>query len=741
MPATTRSRKPDTGGHGDSRALDAASVGSSSRPMLIPSVFAGLIATGEVGPTGRVSSLIARNGQPVENGAAVAGRRQLVLALQRSVGNAHVQRLLDRPAVEVPLRRPDVLPIDESSLSRDQGRPAVERLHLPVQRAPEGKGTERRQVSATVGIKWTEESDEFWRRLAVAAERQFRLHSGALVTHLLALGPSIHTRHQIKYHPPAGQLVRFHISLEYAPSQFHLDVSNLQVTGPPTAEAKAPEPGADDLAPRPDEKPAAWLSRQAEYVARRGGEYVARADANGYDRVTLSVMYTAGPAVYASGKTTEGGATPRTGGATAKSPAIFAKVISQNVEMLLAGDPRQIHITFVRDERGVMQEKSFRFEALPPAPKAPAPPAPDTRSQRERLKDYGILDPKQHWKESFEKTEETVKELAVAAVMFALKEVATMLVAGGVIKLLGAGLSRLPHLYRLIRGGKTTEIAAGLAKLTKAEADEFALLVARANRGEKLNPAELKRLEELAAKLDDALAPAAKSGQQAVTKGGDAAPGKVPTTADDAAKGVAGAPVIPMIKANINYNKPLSTAGWKSSLQGSEYGVFEGRIPGLKDPVAVKVYPANHRVFANDMAGAEIAGRTGYGPKFYGQVDEPGKQAFAMEKLPGSQIDAGSGGALAIKEAAEAATHVTKKTISDLDNYAKKMLDLGYYHIGDVQGLVDKAGRWRAIDFQSVRKLPLTKDFQARQEAIRSHWSGFKQERTLLEKALKNNPK
>ncbi|MEA2531338.1 MAG: hypothetical protein QOG89_2982, partial [Thermomicrobiales bacterium] len=347
----------------------------------------------------------------------------------------------------------------------------------------------------------------------------------------------------------------------------------------------APQPLPEDMGPQPNEKPDQWLARQARYAVRFGSEYVAKADADGYDGVKMTVYHTAGPAVYIAAIEKVGDKPkPRPAGTAPKSASTIAAELGPDIEQLLVGNPRQIHVTFGRDERGIMQDRGYRAEALPPTPKPPVRYAPDTRSERERLKDYGILDPKKHWKESFEKTEETVKEVAIKGVTFLVTEIATSLVAGGILKVLGAGLSRLPRLYRLIRGKKTKDLAEGLAKLSRTEADEFARLVERANRGEKLGADEIRRLEELAKKLDDALVPGARTGQQATSTGGGGSTRTTGTgttsTADDAAKGAVGSQATTLIKANINYNKPLATSGWRSSLQGEGFGVFEGRIPG-----------------------------------------------------------------------------------------------------------------------------------------------------------------
>ncbi|MEA2531337.1 MAG: hypothetical protein QOG89_2981 [Thermomicrobiales bacterium] len=152
-----------------------------------------------------------------------------ILGLQRAVGNSAVQRLLAGTDVEIVPVVPDLVPggFAGHAAGSGKGEPAGGRTQPVVQRAPEGKGGGRRHVSATVAVKWTEDAAEFWRRLAAAAERELRLHQGAVATHLIGLGPTFHTRYQIQHHPPAGRLVRFQVSMDYDPSEYHLDVSNV----------------------------------------------------------------------------------------------------------------------------------------------------------------------------------------------------------------------------------------------------------------------------------------------------------------------------------------------------------------------------------------------------------------------------------------------------------------------------------------------------------------------------------
>jgi hypothetical protein len=199
--------------------------------------------------------------------------------------------------------------------------------------------------------------------------------------------------------------------------------------------------------------------------------------------------------------------------------------------------------------------------------------------------------------------------------------------------------------------------------------------------------------------------------------------------------------VLGLDKVEFNYAKPLSSSGYASTLQGKGFGVFEGRIPGVKDPVAIKVYPEGHPVFADDLAGAQAASRTGYGPKFYGEVPAgPGKRAFAMEKVPGSFPDAPGGASAAeLAEAAKAAASVTTRTVTDIRTYGQKLLDEGFYYKGEVQGLVDTSGRWRPIDFQPIRELPPKANAAEYVKAVKDHWSNINSEADMLEKLAKAN--
>jgi hypothetical protein len=185
------------------------------------------------------------------------------------------------------------------------------------------------------------------------------------------------------------------------------------------------------------------------------------------------------------------------------------------------------------------------------------------------------------------------------------------------------------------------------------------------------------------------------------------------------------------LAARVNWTKQLSSAGWTSSIAGEDHGVFEGTLPGVKEPVVIKVYPKGHDTFERELRGAKAAERTGFGPKIHGQVDvdRPDKVAFAMERIPGGMTEAAtktpemskSEYEASEREAAYYRKKVTWRTVRDLQNYGDRLTFEGYYYSGDVQGLVAKDGRWRPVDFQSVRELPPETQPDARKAALARH--------------------
>ncbi|MFH0784921.1 MAG: hypothetical protein V2B20_23610 [Pseudomonadota bacterium] len=187
--------------------------------------------------------------------------------------------------------------------------------------------------------------------------------------------------------------------------------------------------------------------------------------------------------------------------------------------------------------------------------------------------------------------------------------------------------------------------------------------------------------------------------------------------------------------------KKMGSAGYKGSSTVEGCGVYRSRIPGIDKDVAIKIYPKNHPNFMNDLNGARAAEKTGMGPKVYGEVNVgPDKQGFAMDIVEGGFADA-TGGASAA-ETAEAnfnASKVTMQTVADIEEYSRRLLSQGNCYLGDLQGLVDEAGRWRPIDFAPIRKLPPPTDTAAYEEALRMHGSTFEREVSFFKKQAAEN--
>lgn len=179
----------------------------------------------------------------------------------------------------------------------------------------------------------------------------------------------------------------------------------------------------------------------------------------------------------------------------------------------------------------------------------------------------------------------------------------------------------------------------------------------------------------------------------------------------------------------VTLGKKMSSSGNAGSLAslGPEFGVFEGTIAGVPHPVAIKVYPKNMQSKFNEEAEyAEVASHSPQAAKFYGVVDVgPGKLGFAMEKVAGGfpqneSLEPKTSAAYA-KAGAEAdfyAARITQQTIRDVVEYGRHLLDQGYYVYGDLQGLVDAQGRWKAIDFQGLHRLPADPNSQVYQDAL-----------------------
>lgn len=189
----------------------------------------------------------------------------------------------------------------------------------------------------------------------------------------------------------------------------------------------------------------------------------------------------------------------------------------------------------------------------------------------------------------------------------------------------------------------------------------------------------------------------------------------------------------------IDYAKQLSSGGDKGSLagKGKGFGVFEGRVPGVVEPVAIKVFPAADEAFArNEMEAAQAAQRAG-GPRCYGQVPAPdGRFAFAMEKVAGEFAEAYTPNAAT--DAARA--RITMNTVAEAQNFGDRILQEGRYSRGDFQGLITKEGRWRPIDFGSYDRLPDPLTEKAAYDiAVESHKRTVKFEVESLTKIAQKN--
>ncbi len=188
----------------------------------------------------------------------------------------------------------------------------------------------------------------------------------------------------------------------------------------------------------------------------------------------------------------------------------------------------------------------------------------------------------------------------------------------------------------------------------------------------------------------------------------------------------------------IDYGKQLSASGFAGTVADrGGFGVFEGKIPGVNRPVAIKVYPDSMKeMFARDMNGARVASDTQIGPRFYGEVPAgPGKHAFAMEKIEGGFVEymgsdslSATEAALGKAEAATARAAVTDVTVQDIGSYRDAVIRHGHFYDGEVQGLVTKEGRWRPIDFQPVKPLPPLTDKAAYDAAIARNTDMFSME-------------
>jgi len=198
----------------------------------------------------------------------------------------------------------------------------------------------------------------------------------------------------------------------------------------------------------------------------------------------------------------------------------------------------------------------------------------------------------------------------------------------------------------------------------------------------------------------------------------------------------------------INRENRMSVSGFPGSLPPG-YGVFRTRVriaSGVVVEAVVKIYPPDMAgQFSSEVAGAQAAANTLMGPEFYGVVPVEGSGgdlAFAMEPVEGAFARHGSekGAAdyeTAVAQSAEAASRITDRTIQDVYDFSKAILEQGYHYGaggGEVQGLIGPNGEWTPIDFQGLKPLPAP-DSPAYDAAIKEHESRIQDEVNFLEKA------
>ncbi|MFZ1986354.1 MAG: DUF4157 domain-containing protein, partial [Desulfatitalea sp.] len=120
--------------------------------------------------------------------------------------------------------------------------------------------------------------------------------------------------------------------------------------------------------------------------------------------------------------------------------------------------------------------------------------------------DEVILDRRQLYGDIFRRWEATLIEAGVQIAGIAAEELIWYMVGGVFFRGLGAVLGRLPVLRRLISFRRFRSIGEGLEQLSRSEADDFARLLQRLERGETLTAAQTRRLEQVALRLEGLLA-------------------------------------------------------------------------------------------------------------------------------------------------------------------------------------------------------------------------------------------
>jgi hypothetical protein len=451
-------------------------------------------ASGQAVGIARLAAGAGAGADPARQRLAARQPPLTLVALHRAVGNAAVQRLL------------------QASVHGGEGSapPAL-------QRQPGGNQSSRRQ--GVVSVRWSEDRVEFTHRLSAAVARSLRVDAEVLLTPLLtsAAVRDFHFAHARGGKHKEGARLQVQVGLDYHnPGKWEASVSGIAVSDPASGtpgketEPTKPEPSPARHQPKPNETLEERIARQTTTSAEILGRTVARADERGLTGVAFVIAFT-GKEIEPRMMEPIGPVQPHQSGTMRMSAQMAEASLRRDVDALVDGGPGEMVIQFMRDNRGIMHHQKWWRRPLPPTPK---PGAHKPRTEREMLDEYGIPDPKKMWTEIGERWEAEVKDAGMMVLTFALTEIATWIIGGAILKILGTGLSKLPRLYRAIRGKNAKAIEEGLARLGKSEADELGHLMERAKRGEQLSAAETKRLEEVAGKLDEAMGSGAKAGGQ-----------------------------------------------------------------------------------------------------------------------------------------------------------------------------------------------------------------------------------
>jgi hypothetical protein len=370
------------------------------------------------------------------------------------------------------------------------------------------QAAEEGQKTFTVTVKWKGDAGDFFSAVVTAIARKTGIPEAALFQPCHAPAYHVYSQVEVEAGSHHKKSVRVDVSLGYNPDVFP-SVNGLTLS--PAAEKPASRPGAEK--PRPEEKPAVEtippnetpeqrLNRQAKTTVRVLSQFVSDADREGYASIviTMDVDHSKGAIGWDLEKR-EPKTAQRSGTTYVSAATVAREHMKPQVEAALIGEKGRYRIEFVRTAEG-------RFEFARAQRIEKPPPAGPGKTEREMLDEMGIPDRKKIYADIFKKTEAELKDVGIKIAGFTLEQVA-LWIAGGlllrVVGLLGAGVARaFPRLLRALELGESARIARALARLSEAEAGEWAILMKKGEQGV-LSGAEKSRLSELLLKLESAL--------------------------------------------------------------------------------------------------------------------------------------------------------------------------------------------------------------------------------------------